>query len=456
MMFDRLASRAIRKAALVLGSAMLVIATAASGQAQSEPEWTWAEAGRPYVGTTIHVRIPTHPSTRSTAPLIREFEEATGINVEFSNELVSRDLTAVQDIELATGAVFYDVMFIGADAAARIARMGWAEPLDGFIADPNLTAPDFNIADFIEVYLEMLAPDGNLIGLPYTGESWILYYNTAIFDEHGIEGPPATLDELEAIAEIIHSDDTPAWAVRAARGQGLNIMSWAQWLWSYGGRYLDEDTGAPIVNSPEAVLATERFVDLLQRFGPSGYADLTHHDIVYSYFSQGALGMFIDASVWVGVFNDPEQSTIVGNWSTAPVPEGPAGQFPAVYSQGAMIPRGAQNPEAAWLFLQWFTSRDTQYGRALEVDGERSGDVTRWSVVSEPRFQEAYGDQNWVESTFGGVEAGRVDYRPLNLTHWVEIGDILGIAVQNVTTRTRSAQAALDDANARIARLLED
>ena len=454
-MFDRLASRALNRTAIVLGSAMLVIAIAASGQAQSE-EWTWAEAARPYAGTTIHVRIPTHPSTRSTAPLIREFEEATGINVEFSNELVSRDLISVQDIELATGAVFYDVMFISGEAAARVAQMGWAEPLDDFIADSSLTAPDFNIDDFIEVYLDILSPYGELIGLPYTGESTILYYNTDIFEMHGIAGPPDTLDELEAIAEIIHSDDTPAWAVRARRGPGVNIFIWSQWLWSYGGSYFDEETGAPVLNSPEAVYATERFADLLHRFGPTGYADMTHHDIVYSYFSQGALGMFIDASVWVGVFNDPDQSTIVGNWSTAPVPEGPAGRFPAAASQGMMIPRGAQNTEAAWLFMQWFTSRETQYGRALEVEGERAGDVTRWSVIDDPSFQEVYGQQNWIESTFGGTEIARVDYRPIHLPEWVEIGDILGIAVQDVITRTRGAQAALDDANARIARLLED
>lgn len=441
---------------LLLGLALPVLALAQSSNAQTAGEWSWAEAGRPYAGTTIFVRIPTHPSTRATEPLIREFEQATGIKVDFNNELVSRDLIGKQDIELATGAVFYDVMFVSGDAASRINLMGWAEPLDGFISDPTLTAPDFDLDDFVATYIEILAPEGSLIGLPYTGESTILYYRTDLFEEHGIAGPPNTLEELEAIAQIIHSDDVPAWGVRARRGQGLNIFVWSQWLWSYGGSYFDETTGAPALNSPEAILATEKFAALLTDYGPLGYGDLTHHDVVYSHFSQGRLGMFIDASVWVGVLNDPAQSSIVGDWSTALVPEGPAGRFPAVNAQGMMIPSGAKNKEAAWLFLQWFTSRDTQLERALDVEGERSGDVTRRSVIEDPRFREVYGRQDWIDSTFGGAEIARVDYRPFQLPEWVEIGDILGIAVQDVITGVRGAKEALDDANARITTLLAD
>jgi len=42
---------------------------------------------------------------------VKEFEQATGISVNYNNQMVSRDLIARQDIELATGAVAYDVMF---------------------------------------------------------------------------------------------------------------------------------------------------------------------------------------------------------------------------------------------------------------------------------------------------------------------------------------------------------
>jgi multiple sugar transport system substrate-binding protein len=426
----------------------LLIATPAFGQ------WSWSDAAKPYKGTTIHVRIPTHPSTKATAPLIKEFEQATGITVDYNNQMVSRDLIIKQDIELATGAVAYDVMFVSGDAAARIARAGWAQSLEKYVANPRLTGPEFRREDFIPTFLRILSPKGELIGLPYTGESTVLYYRTDLFEKAGIKQPPNTLEELEAIAQKIHSQETPAWAVRARRGQGLNIFIWSQWLWSYGGRYFDEKM-RPVLNSPEAVRATQKYAELLRKYGPVGFADITHHDIVYSQFTQGKLGMFIDASVWSGVLNDSSKSKIVGKWSTATVPMGPAGRFPAVNAQGMMIPAGAKNKEAAWLFLQWFTSRDTQWKRAVKVEGERSGDVTRQSVYQDPEYRNIYGGQNWIESTFEGARIARIDYRPFQLPEWVQIGDILGIAVQDVIAGKQGAKEALDGANQRIADLMK-
>jgi ABC-type glycerol-3-phosphate transport system substrate-binding protein len=420
----------------------------------AQAEWNWTEAAKPYKGSTIHVRVPVHPSTRATAPLVKEFEQATGINVEYSNQTVSRDLLAKQDIELATGVAAYDVMFISGDTAARVARAGWAEPLDPYIANSKLTDPAFNRADFIPTYLSILSPKGTLIGLPYTGESTILYYRTDILEKAGFKKPPETMDELEAVAQKIHSSEVPAWGVRARRGQGLNIFIWSQWLWSYGGRYFD-DSMHPVLNSPEAIRATEKYAELLRKYGPKGFEDITHHDIVYNQFTQGKLGMFIDASVWNSVLDDPSKSTVVGKWSTAVVPSGPAGRFPAVNAQGMMIPKVAKNKEAAWLFVQWFTSRETQWKRAVQVTGEKSGDVTRQSVYADTEYRKLYGGQNWIESTFEDARIARIDYRPFQLPEWVQIGDLLGIAVQDVISGKSNAKDALGEANKKITDLMK-
>ena len=432
---------------------LLILAAAFLPAAPAAAAWSLGEAAKPYKGTTIHVRIPTHPSTRATAPLIKEFEQATGITLDYNNQMVSRDLIAKQDIELATGAVAYDVMFIS-DAAARIAKAGWAEPLDKYIANPKLTAPDFNRDDFVPTFLKMLSPRDQLVGLPYTGESTILYYRTDLLQKAGITQPPDTLEELEAALQKLHTPEVAAWAVRARRGQGVNIFTWSQWLWSYGGRYFDEKM-RPVVNSPEAVRATEKYAELLRKFGPKGFEDITHHDIVYSQFSQGRLAMFIDASVWVGVFNDPTKSKVIGKWSTAVVPKGPAGRFPAVAAQGMMIPTASKNKEAAWLFLQWFTSRDTQWKRAVKVEDEKSGDVTRQSILEDPEYRKLYGGQNWIRSTFEGAKIARIDYRPMHLPEWVQIGDLLGIAVQDATAGKKGAKEALDEANQKITDLMK-
>jgi multiple sugar transport system substrate-binding protein len=435
-------------------SVVLLLAVVLLAASPAFGAWSLTEAAKPYKGKTLYVRVPTHPSTRATAPLIKEFEQATGIKVDFNDQMVSRDLIAKQDIELATGAVSYDLMFVSGDAAARIAKAGWAESLEKYIAHPTLAAPDFNRDDFLPTFLKILTPKNDLIGLPYTSESTILYYRTDLFEKAGIKQPPDTLEELEAAAQKLHSAETPAWAVRAQRGQGVNIFIWSQWLWSYGGRYFDEKM-RPVLNSPEAVRATEKYAELLKKFGPKGYEAITHHDIVYSQFTQGKLGMFIDASVWVSVLNDASKSRVVGKWATAMVPKGPAGRFPAVNAQGMMIPVAAKNKEAAWLFLQWFTSKDTQWKRAVKVEGEKSGDVTRQSVYKDAEYRKLYGGAHWIESTFEGAKIARIDYRPFQLPEWVQIGDLLGIAVQDAIAGKRPTKEALEEANQKIGDLMK-
>jgi multiple sugar transport system substrate-binding protein len=57
---------------------LVLLAVALLPAAPALAAWSLGEAAKPYKGTTIHVRIPIHPSTRATAPLIKEFEQATG------------------------------------------------------------------------------------------------------------------------------------------------------------------------------------------------------------------------------------------------------------------------------------------------------------------------------------------------------------------------------------------
>lgn len=166
-------------------------------------------------------------------------------------------------------------------------------------------------------------------------------------------------------------------------------------------------------------------------------------------------GVGFNASVWVSVLNDPTKSKVVGKWSTAMVPKGPAGRFPGVAAQGMMIPAAAKNKEAAWLFLQWFTSKETQWRRAVKVEGEKSGDVTRQSVYKDPEYRKLYGGEHWIDSTFEDAKIARIDYRPFQLPEWVQIGDLLGIAVQDAIAGKRSAKDALDEANQKIADLMK-
>ena len=83
--------------------------------------WSLKEAAAPYKGTTISMMINFHPSTDATKPLIKEFEETTGIKVD-QNYMKLQDLRPKMDVELASGTAPYDISWIGAGFTDRYVR----------------------------------------------------------------------------------------------------------------------------------------------------------------------------------------------------------------------------------------------------------------------------------------------------------------------------------------------
>ena len=105
----------------------------------------WAEAAKPYEGVTIRgVSESTPPSNYVKDVLAPQFEEATGIKVEF--EVTSWDQMydkAIKDMEANTG--IYDFVYIEQDIIySYLARDFLVNISEALKEQPNLAAPDFN------------------------------------------------------------------------------------------------------------------------------------------------------------------------------------------------------------------------------------------------------------------------------------------------------------------------
>ncbi len=410
---------------------------------ETSGEWTWANAAAPYKGDTIYVLLQTHPSTDATKKLLPEFEAATGINVELEL-LQRRAMNTKEEMELASKSCAYDVTHMAPPKRGRYARANWAEPLGKYINDEKLTMPDFNVEEF-EPYIDLVTLDDTIYGIPFVGETALLFYRTDIFEKNGIQNPPATIEELEEVAAKINTEEIPGFCSRAVKGQGINVYTWSAFLKAYGGDFFNEDM-EPIVNSAEAIKATEKYAELLNEYGPFGVASYSHYELSTD-FAQGKLGMAFAAGAWgFSVFNDPSKSKIIGKWAAAPSVAGPAGAYSDAYCHGVMIPRNAQNKEAAWLFIQWMTSRETQLKRALLEGGD--GSVTRSPILSVPEYREKWNVGGLIEAMEKSVGDGIAqELRPNELPEWMEVGDIIGAAVQQVIAGEAGAEEALNKAN---------
>jgi multiple sugar transport system substrate-binding protein len=187
-----------------------------------------------------------------------------------------------------------------------------------------------------------------------------LFYRKDLLEEHGI-AVPQTMEELAEAAKKLTLDtdndgkiDIYGIAMRGKRAAATSV--WAAFLHSYGGDWLDADRN-PAIDSPEAIAAFEAYGQLLKESGPPGSTGNHWYEVV-SFMSQGKVAFACDASLFYATFEDPEKSQVVGKVGYSVLPAGPKGRVPSTVVWSLTIPYLSEHPEAAWMFIQWATSKD--------------------------------------------------------------------------------------------------
>lgn len=459
---------------------------------------TTLQQRKPYEGVEIVVALRSLPETDFIMARVGEFEAKTGIRVYFVlyPELELRERIVM---DCATKAGKFNVIAIDNMYIPEFVENGWIVPLDDFIKSPALTPPEYNVTDIMEVYRGTNSYKGKLYAIPIYGETTQLMYYRTIFEDSKIKayyrewikahydevakelkefgldprnipkelGPPTTMEGLWTIAKFFtkkvnaKSPVDYGIAMRGLRGEGMNVYIWTGFLRAFGGRFFKEEApdGSPIsyvpaFNSAEGVTALKFYSEILRRFGPPGVASFAWDD-VQTVFQTGKVAMIIDATNFLTRIENPAKSAIAGKIGYAPLPRGPAGRFPSIYTLGFAIesfsPKKKQ--EASWLFIQWATSRTMELKKALEGN---IVSVTRKSVFMNPVFIDKFGKYpGWRESTVEGLEEALPNYRP-RFPKWREMGNLIGIAVEEAIAGVKSPKEALDWAAAESYKILKE
>lgn len=212
--------------------------------------------------------------------------------------------------------------------------------------------------------LQAASVDGEPYGYPNEVNTYALNYRTDVFEEAGVDAPPADWDELLQAAEAIVESGA------AEQGFGL-INSWPAgvvhpWLSlvaSNGGDLIVD--GAPAIDSPEASAVVELYQQLVDEglTDPAlGTADATTAGPYLEHFANGNTGMIIMANWWQSALQDAMGDEF-DNVATAPVPVGPSGDSPhgVSYSWLTIVNDNASDAEkeAAWRFLAWLNGPDS-------------------------------------------------------------------------------------------------
>jgi multiple sugar transport system substrate-binding protein len=400
-----------------------------------------ADPYAPYRGTTLVVNFPAHPHYDAVLKVLPEFTELTGIEVEV-DQLEFLKMREKQTLELTKEEGDYDLIAYVVFSKADYVFADQLENLARFFMNPKLADPAYDARDLIDGYVQNIGvaggdkgylpgPTGSLFGIPFGSETSILGYRKDIFEKHGLK-VPATYDELLDLACRIPQLEPGmgGLASRAASGHHA-AHAFLLHLAPLGGRIFD-DTWQPIVNNAAGVQAAEALRTIVG-CGAEGAATFGFAEAGAS-FLQGNSAMFLDSTVFAGQVEDPTKSKVVGLVGWAPHPVGVrAGSQTGGF--GIAIPRNAENKEAAFLLMQWLTSKETD--RKIALAG---GNPSRYSTHADAEVNAKFPHM----AIFGeALKNADPDWRPIIPT-WGKINADLGTELSKVLTEGLDIQTALD------------
>jgi multiple sugar transport system substrate-binding protein len=323
-----------------------------------------AEAGAPngfawdqFKGTTLRVYLHENQWQGSLTEFIPEFEKLTGMKVvtELSGQVqlwntLERDLPQATKVD-----VFATVP--GLDGL-RYHRLGWIRPINAYLENPRLTAPDYRWDDFLPGLRKGMTVRGEILGPPVMGEHLALLYRKDLFQQQG-RLTPRTLKELEEAARGLHG-----FAMAPKNGRGVGMVGRGQGAFAtsmYGallhamGKSWLDGAGQPTMESPESLAALELLHTLLGRFGPPEIATFGWQEAT-EYFASGQAAMYIEGGSVYPLLELADSSQVKGRVGYALFPAGPGGPGTTLAARGLAIAKHSANPEAGWLFCQWATS----------------------------------------------------------------------------------------------------
>ncbi|MEM0936328.1 MAG: sugar ABC transporter substrate-binding protein [Pseudomonadota bacterium] len=407
----------------------------------------------PYEGTTLIVNFPAHPHYNAVLEVLPEFTAQTGIEVEV-DMLPYLDMRERQTLELALDEGAYDLIAYVVFSKADYVYADQIHNLAPFFMNPRLADPNYDAGDLIDGYVQNIGvaggekgylpgPTGSLYGLPFGSETSVLYYRTDIFEKHGLD-VPATYDEFLDLACRIPELEPGMGGVasRAASGHQAS-HAFLLHLAPLGGRVFD-DAWKPRINDAAGVEAAEALKQIVD-CGPEGSSNFGPAEAANA-FATGQAAMYLDSIAFAPTFEDPSRSQVVGNVGWAMHPEG-VQRASQTGGFGLAIPRNAEHPEAAFLLMQWLTSKEGDLAVAMA-----GGNPSRFSTYENAELNAKF---PW-SATFGEALAhADPDWRPI-IPAWGRINADIGTTLSQVLTEDLDIQAALDSIAERTEALMDE
>ena len=307
-----------------------------------------------------------------------------------------------------------------------------------------LVALDEELPDFADVSGQLLDSamstaqiGGHYYGLALNTNSKIVFYNTQMLADAGVE-MPTTMDEwVDAVKALSgeNANGQQVWGWNEPALAGWNICPF---IWSFGGSLTDPDqtVATGYINSPKTVKAVETFAELVQSSAITGFnaGDIPMTDG----FGTGRYAMMLEgpwkSAELAGAYPDVE-------YGTAPIPAGNGGSISVLGGEDIAMFNTA-NQEAAWKFMQFMTSE------FAETEMAKCGQIPVNMAALESDTVKGADYAPFIEA----IQTARA--RP-TVAAWSEMDNGLQVAMTAVVNGEKTAQEAMDELAAEWDKLLK-
>ena len=336
-------SRYLRTGALAMVGAILAGAVgAAAAVAQDPVEFSFydnhhVDPGQAFIKEAVAQYMADHPNVKI---------DVTFLENALLKDKVSTDMQAGDPPDLFQG--------WGGGTLAQQVDAGLVRPIDDEIADVK---DDINAAG-----LSMTQVDGKQYGLPYNLGAVGIWYNKDLFEQAGIDAPPATWEELLTDVQTFKDAGIVPISLAAGTADAWTSMFWFAYL---SVRICGQEgmntaittgdwTGECFVKAAqelERLVGTEPFQE--------GFLAATH-PAQEGEFGNGKAAMMLQGQ-WAASAQASESESKEGigdalGWFPFPMVEGGAGLPTDVFGGGDNFIVGRDAPPEAVEFAKWLTT----------------------------------------------------------------------------------------------------
>lgn len=254
-------------------------------------------------------------------------------------------------------------------------------PLDGLFSEEFL-------ADFLPGAMQECRYDGQLKAIPKSVTPVVLFYNTTLFEQAGLDPdhPPETYDEMLEMAEKLAALKTPngdeIYGLGECVSKAANVGQLSTRNW-YNFNALSFDEAGRMQFDKEAAADVLGYYRSLVTSGIAPQSALPKD--LRNLFAQGRLGMMFDIcstatiNLLSGKGKDFEKE-----YRVAPVPVNRTGENTTIsVTYYLSVAKTCEHPEAAAKVIEYFTS---QAGLEAYVEADNPFQPARLSIMDEPVF----------------------------------------------------------------------